>query len=599
MIHDLRKLEFSKYALLVAIITFIFIIVRAVAVPITHDEAATFLHYIQRGEFFPYYAHWDANNHPLNSFLSIIMYKAIGDELIWLRMPNALSFLLYAVYAFKLLRGLSSKLAQSLGYLALLTAWMPFEFFSQCRGYGLSLAFLLPSIFYLWRFLTGGAAKDQIALWVFLILTLSANLSLSNTYLMALFLVLASIILWHRGSRISTLSPFFLLGIPPFIAFAIVSFEMKGRGLLYYGEDTGFLAVTVKTLALYSFGENSALTIVIVVLIGVLSSLFLLIDKGLLNPMEFSKGHLCAILLLGNVAGAFALNAMFGVNFPEDRVGIYFIPLFILVVLYASEKLKALSMSMAHVASALSLLAFPVCTLANSSFSSTNLWKSIALDRSLYEKIKAERYSFNRPIIISGYKLFPLSWAYENLKSEKPLPPMGDRENDELISDFHICYAKDCGQLLDFYEDAYPENEGDIRVFKRRELLMFGLVKEYQTANLSSKREFYNLFDEFDQNFVQQSIAIEIGFDFKTEMNPALINLIISVQDNEGETSYYDSMPLHWIRHNWDGNRLELIRPVKFSPNDTRLTCYLWNRKKQEYEVSNISTRLLKLANVQ
>ena len=135
------RLSLAKLAFFTAATTFVFILLRAALVPITHDEAATFLHYIQRGEFFPYFAHWDANNHPLNSFLSIITYRCLGSELVWLRLPNALSFILFAYYAYKLLKELNSRLTFTFGYVAILTAWMPFEFFAQCRGYGLSLAF--------------------------------------------------------------------------------------------------------------------------------------------------------------------------------------------------------------------------------------------------------------------------------------------------------------------------------------------------------------------------------------------------------------------------------------------------------------------------
>ncbi|MEM9050914.1 MAG: hypothetical protein AAGC47_02575 [Bacteroidota bacterium] len=594
MIEKLRKINFSNSAFLIASVAFILILIRGAVVPVSHDEGATFLHYIQRGDFFPFYAHWDANNHPLNSLLSIIMYKMVGDELIWLRMPNVLSFLLYARYGYLIFKGLNSKLAQSFGYLALLTAWMPFELFAQCRGYGLGLAFLIPAVYHLWRFLSSGKLGDQMAIWGFLILALSANLSLSNTYLIALLLVPTSLLIWHKKSNYVNLICYLIFGIGPFLAFTKVAFELKDRGLLYYGEDTGFLVVTVKTLVQYSFGSTAAVIIIGTALVGLVAGLFLLLDKKILVASSFDKGHLSSILLLGNVGGTLALNLFLGVNFPEDRVGIYFIPYFVLVVAFAAEKLKFLGQKPAHIVASLILLAFPICTLVNSSFAYTGIWRTLAFDRVLYERIYSYDFPPERPVIVSGYKLFPLSWSYENLKNNPPLPPLVHREFDKGISDFRVCYTDDCQLILDTYEDAFPDAKGEVRVFKRKQFSQFSVLKEYPVENKKTEGEYYNLLEEFAQDLIASADAIELRFNFKTKMNPALIDLVITAQNASGETTYYDTMPLHWIRHNWDSHRFEMIRPVNFGNDDTRIICYLWNRKKEEFELVDTQSKLLK-----
>lgn len=51
---------------------------RAIYVPLVHDEIATFYHYIQTGRFLPYLSHWDANNHFLNSALTWLSYSSSG-----------------------------------------------------------------------------------------------------------------------------------------------------------------------------------------------------------------------------------------------------------------------------------------------------------------------------------------------------------------------------------------------------------------------------------------------------------------------------------------------------------------------------------------
>src|SRR5688572_21344921 len=85
-----------------AIAIFVYLVLRVLLVPPVHDEAATFTHYIQQGQWMPYSAHWDANNHILNSFLSGLVFKVFGNGLLQLRIISLLSFILFAVYVYKI-----------------------------------------------------------------------------------------------------------------------------------------------------------------------------------------------------------------------------------------------------------------------------------------------------------------------------------------------------------------------------------------------------------------------------------------------------------------------------------------------------------------
>ena len=66
--------NFTRNELLIGIGLFTFLytylIIRCIYVPVLHDELATFFYYIQPDNYMPPKAHWDANNHILNSMLS-------------------------------------------------------------------------------------------------------------------------------------------------------------------------------------------------------------------------------------------------------------------------------------------------------------------------------------------------------------------------------------------------------------------------------------------------------------------------------------------------------------------------------------------------
>ena len=45
----------------------LYVVLRAALVPWVHDECASLFWFVERGEFLPWKAHWDANNHVLSS----------------------------------------------------------------------------------------------------------------------------------------------------------------------------------------------------------------------------------------------------------------------------------------------------------------------------------------------------------------------------------------------------------------------------------------------------------------------------------------------------------------------------------------------------
>jgi len=588
-----ESLSFKTFAASWSLLVFALIIVRSIEVPISHDEAATFLHYIQQGDFFPFYAHWDANNHSLNSLLSILTYETLGAELVWLRLPNVLSFSLFAIFGYRIISNIRSNLVRISSFIAITTAWMPFEFFAQFRGYGLGLAFLMAGIFYLIAFSKNGKVQTQIAIWASLTLALFANLSLNNTYLLCLILVLL-LFIFHSGKRSwKNILSYVLFGLVPFSWFSYVSFTMKEKGLLYYGEGTGFIEVTVKTLSAHTFGVENPWFLYFLSVLGSLAIAIILIERSWIKTLIPRWDQLIALLLLGNVVGSVLLHFLLGVNYPEDRVGIYFIPLFILVLAAASDLLLIHKKSIEAYLGAALLLTFPIITAANSRLHQVHVWRQIPLDRVLYKEVVQRSNTVERPPMVSGYKLFPLSWAYENLKSSNPLPPLIPQEFDNGVADFHICYCDDCDSISEYYTDITPQDNLEVRLFERTEKIRFDTLITSTLEEYKGAAEFVNLQETRDLDYLSQVDAVHLDFRINSELDPCTINLVITAQDENEGLLYYDYIPLHWVRDQWLGERFSVTRPVAFGGNEKRLICYLWNRNKERMEILDSKVSLL------
>ena len=126
----------------------IYLILRAIYVPLFNDEIITFNHFIHTGFISPYNEYKAANNHILNSFLSHYSYLLFGSSPLSLRLASVLSFIPFAIYVYKIGGFIKNKIPKWGFYIALLIPVNFIAFFSLSRGYGLSYAFIMANIFY-------------------------------------------------------------------------------------------------------------------------------------------------------------------------------------------------------------------------------------------------------------------------------------------------------------------------------------------------------------------------------------------------------------------------------------------------------------------
>ncbi|MEM6802992.1 MAG: hypothetical protein AAF696_16425 [Bacteroidota bacterium] len=142
---------------LMAIGFFVYSCLRAAKLSMTHDESSTFMNSIDINLwacFFSSSCWGTANIHWLNSFLMQISVGLFGTDEFFIRLPNLLGHLIYLTYSILLVRSFSGRIWIMLGGFLILNA-NPYllEFFSLARGYGLGCAFVMMSMYYLYRYL--------------------------------------------------------------------------------------------------------------------------------------------------------------------------------------------------------------------------------------------------------------------------------------------------------------------------------------------------------------------------------------------------------------------------------------------------------------
>ena len=170
---------------------FTFIIVKAIVVQITVDEAYTLTMLTKESVWnLVSYESSYTNNHILNSLLCKLSFSIFGMNQLAGRLPNILSFLLYFWFVWQFSRRFFKDDAIGLMFVAVMLG-NPYmlEFFSLARGYGLSFALMMPSIYYAARYVLEHHYKSLPLSILFSILAVYAQFALLHFFLALNFLI--------------------------------------------------------------------------------------------------------------------------------------------------------------------------------------------------------------------------------------------------------------------------------------------------------------------------------------------------------------------------------------------------------------------------
>ena len=186
---------------------------RAAEASFTIDEAATYLNYISASPLAVFNFN-SANNHAVNTILTKLAWALAGSSEFVLRLPNLLAFAVYLLFSFLILdRFVKNKFVAVCGYLLLSSNPYVLDFFSLCRGYGLSLGFLMASLFFFFSFLDDSVkcSPNRYRRLNFSLaaagLAVLSNFSLLNVYLSLAVMALAFFAVWNRRDEPQALPP--------------------------------------------------------------------------------------------------------------------------------------------------------------------------------------------------------------------------------------------------------------------------------------------------------------------------------------------------------------------------------------------------------
>ncbi len=343
------KLSYSLIALS-GLALLVYVILKAKQASFTHDESFTYLDYVHQSfmDIISYKTPY-TNNHILNTLLMKYAEELWGSTELVLRLPNILACLIYLIYGFLLLRRMPPVMLFP-AFLCLLCHMQLCDFFSLARGYGLSFAFMLMSLYHLIRYFEKPENRQLILFHAGSLLAILSNFSLINVYLSAL--VAYNLISWYRSRLHASAPPYRFLRenrihLWALLVFVAILYEpvrrISKQGMLNFGGKEGFLENTFGSLIGGAFYEtplgHPLYTVIKFTMLLVLVVTGLLIGWQMFcKNRRFFADHiaLCTtwLILMGIVVLSYLQHYLIRNDFYGGRFALFIYPLFMLNLLF-------------------------------------------------------------------------------------------------------------------------------------------------------------------------------------------------------------------------------------------------------------------------
>lgn len=581
-----------------AIVVFIIICIRSYLVPVHHDEASTFFFYIQTGEYLPFFSHIDANNHVLNSTLSFICFKLFGDSLFSIRLPNTLSFLVLAYGAWRLLRQAKSPVSKSLLIGGFILSFHFLSFFSTCRGYGLSMALLTFALACFSAYLVSFSLPELIGCLFAFQLAISCNLTLTIVMLPVLFVLSAAQII-NRQLNWKTVAVH-LLNVLLLFYWIRFSFFLQDHNALYYGEGESYYKTTYLSLcrllsgsrALWVAYAGSALLIGAFIIAAVH-----FFKKERTIKSGLSSGSTVFAFLTGSlIIGFYLLKKLMGINYPEDRTGLFLYVFFIIFMAFAADEFTG---KYSNAASALILAAFVIHFAVALNFRKHSLVNYESVPQRFYDYLAAEQSRQQSRITVTGHRMRELFYAYDNYRHSGELNLMHSPDYMQMNGDYAIALKNERPYYSPYYAEVDSEPDWNYMLLKRKEP-----IKRVLRMNLALNQhfegtdEFYNILMKKQDTIVESHNPILAEFDIQVKNHdvPNRAWIVMQIDTLPDGHYYYSHIPLNWLHYKWNESRTYTYSLMS-GPLDHQINMgfYIYNPQRQHIEISVKSLRLYEL----
>jgi len=581
--------------LLTSTLLMVYLIIRAVYVPFTHDETSTFFHYVQMGKLWPGVTREDANNHFLNTVLTYISYQLFGQAKWVLRLPNLLFALVYFYFLYRIGLKLGDRVLRYGFWVVFCFSLYFVEFFAVSRGYGISMALIMGAIYYLIRAVETNKTGYHFLVAVITVLMLSANLTLIIPAI-AFFVYQVFIILLQRhtinGRQWWPMAGFVIVDILVFFVVFKYMMALNSHDAFYIGTSNGFVQVTLLTLIRLVTGRESLTGLLIA---GVLFLVMVLINLRLLIEQKetaFSRaGFVFLSILTFSMAGIVLTVHLFGVHYPEDRLAMYLFPLFFTGFFFTLDGIPENKFKPYAYIFLIPLVFFPVHFFSKMNLNYVNGYRTEAIPYRFFSKIRSEHIAGMAPPTVGGSNMRGMTWEDFNFRNGGKENMMDWAGYPDTLSDFQIVEMRDYPYAKGSYKKIDYAPYSGLTLLKRKRQTKLTKLVEYRDfiKNEPFQGEYLDLLNIKSDSLNGRTVFLDVDLGIFSREKPLTVWLVVQVVDSSQRSLIYKFIPFNWLRTNWDKNnggfRQSLfVGPIPGKAREFKV--YIWNPDKESFQLN-------------
>lgn len=446
-----------------SILLFMLCIYRAMHMSMTHDESGTYLFWHDQSVFPFLYdtSVWtSANNHLLNTFLFQISERMIGFSDFAIRLPNILAWVLYSICCLSLSRiALRTSSAQIVFLsLSLLNPYV-FDFFSLCRGYGLSLAFLSASILSIAIHLQKGTSAHLMIVYGCLLISSLAILSTAILIpAFAITIILMSV--FRNGLVLSTktmIISFLSVSLSALVLYTPIK-ALSENGEFAYGNqqlfDSWIMLINDSLMGKGYVGEHTFTIvswIVILILLGHITFLLWTYLRRKDSKHQTLMPVFLSFSFIFLIIGLLLSHLILGSEYPMNRKSIFIIPIVAILLGSAVEMVSTSTKSSATGLAILFLCAVHFINTINIDY--TREWWYESHTKHYINIIQQDHQTDK--VNVGCHWLFHPTLSYYKITSEMDHINLQPYQKDLEVTteyDYFISTGQEVSQLQDKYE---------------------------------------------------------------------------------------------------------------------------------------------------
>ncbi len=478
MVHKTKPWHYflRHWSLLFVIITGIGLSVythyRAATLAITHDEAII-CRMIQEHSAVDILNYIIPQDHMVNTLMMKWSCLIFPHTEYTMRLPNLIGHLLYIIFSILLLRRLRSHHLLITGFILLNFNPYLLDFFSIARGYGLSVAFMMVSLYFAVSYAATGKTVHLVAGFFSGLLAVLTVYTLLNYYFALVGLVVIMMIIWWlSGAKfpehsLKTIAGIILLVI--IVSSALLYAKLSGplekiqeEQFIYARTMKNFYTGTIRPIVYRSiYNSDPGLTVDLVswAFLAVYALVPLLL-AFLLGKKDYSfTGRLMFALFIISVVIFASITAqfkLFNVRFLQNRTATFIAPVMILMLIGLTDELrrfKYLKIPVITLAYFFAFL-FAVNTIRHANCSRYLEWEYDADTRTMIRDLEADAEPApGEQVRLGIYWIFEPSVNFYRDTWELDWLNEVDRDGYEKDFEYFYVFAADSVLTREFFRD--------------------------------------------------------------------------------------------------------------------------------------------------